>query len=87
MATYTKCTKMFFLSKNVENEKKVLFNLSTLKTVENVKKRFFLQSYSHYPHKNMKIRWITLENKRTNVLYTNDENRILSKKVGKIIDF
>lgn len=47
----------------------------------------FLKNYPHYPHKKVKIRWIILGKKRTNVLWSYNKNVILKKKVRKNIDF
>lgn len=79
--------KFLNLEKNVECEKKEVFNLSTLKNSKNVEKRRFSKSYSHYPHKKPYFLWITLVKKRTNVLVSYDENIILSKKGRKNVDF
>ena len=45
------------------------------------------KSFPHYPHKKVWKLGKFKVNKRTNVLWSYDKNSILSKKIGKRIDF
>ena len=73
----TNCTNIYFF---VEICTKVLKELSTLKIKKNAIKSSFAQSYPHYQQKKWWKVWITLSQKRTGVLWINNENRFLSKK-------
>jgi hypothetical protein len=47
----------------------------------------FIKNYPHYPHKKVKIRWIILAQKRTDVLWSYNKNVFSGKKTEKNVDF
>ena len=84
---YTNCTNLTKINYFVKKCRKQKIKLSTLKSVKNVIKSSFAQSYPHYPHKNAWKVWIFFVEKRTSVLWRYHKKPFLSKKIVKKLDF